>query len=98
MVSHTMVGHTCEQRWGFKIMVAYYAGTAIGATLLSSVGDPSGVSVGASGALLGIIGANVAWLLVDWHNPDNMCHMLVWLFIIFLFGISSEGASITGRT
>ena len=49
------------------------------------------MSVGASGALLGIIGAYMAWILLNWNNRDilpqpcpRMCTMITWLFIIFM--------------
>ena len=54
--------------------------------------------MGASGALLGIIGAYMAWILLNWNNRDllpqpcpRMCTMLTWLFIILMIGISMEG-------
>ena len=56
------------------------------------------MSVGASGALLGIIGAYMAWIMLNWNNRDilpqpcpRMCTMITWLFIIFMIGISMTG-------
>ncbi len=56
------------------------------------------MSVGASGALLGIIGAYMAWILLNWNNREilpqpcpRMCTMITWLFIIFMIGISMTG-------
>eukprot|EP01084_Bolivina_argentea_P141129 248043_1 len=98
LVSQTMIGYTCELHWGAWRMAAFYFATALGATLLSCVGSPTSVSVGASGALLGIIGAYMAWILLNWNNRDilpqpcpRMCTMITWLFIIFMIGISMEG-------
>jgi len=98
LVSQTMIGYTCELHWGTKRMALFYFGTAFGATLLSCVGSPGSVSVGASGALLGIIGAYMAWILLNWNNRDvlpqpcsRMCTMITWLFIIMMVGLSMTG-------
>jgi len=101
MVSQTMVGYTCELWWGAARMAFFYIATAYGATLLSSLCSPDSVSVGASGALLGIIGAYMVWILYNWYdtarfpNPRaacaRMCTMITWLFIIFMIGISMTG-------
>eukprot|EP01084_Bolivina_argentea_P046325 85310_1 len=98
LISQTMIGYTCELHWGSLRMAMFYMGTAFGATLLSCVGAPGSVSVGASGALLGIIGAYMAWILLNWNNRDllpqpcpRMCTMITWLFIIFMIGVSMEG-------
>eukprot|EP00484_Ammonia_sp_Unknown_P001533 CAMPEP_0197021492 /NCGR_PEP_ID=MMETSP1384-20130603/2380_1 /TAXON_ID=29189 /ORGANISM="Ammonia sp." /LENGTH=263 /DNA_ID=CAMNT_0042449329 /DNA_START=29 /DNA_END=817 /DNA_ORIENTATION=+ len=98
LVSQTMIGYSCELHWGTKRMAMFYFVTAFGATLLSCVGSPTSVSVGASGALLGIIGAYMAWILLNWNNRDllpqpcpRMCTMITWLFIIFMIGVSMTG-------
>jgi membrane associated rhomboid family serine protease len=98
LVSQTMIGYTCELHWGFWRMFSFYFATSFGATLLSCVGSPGSVSVGASGALLGVIGAYMAWILLNWNNRvllpqpcQRMCTMIVWLFIIMMIGISMAG-------
>eukprot|EP00484_Ammonia_sp_Unknown_P023013 CAMPEP_0197037014 /NCGR_PEP_ID=MMETSP1384-20130603/14333_1 /TAXON_ID=29189 /ORGANISM="Ammonia sp." /LENGTH=319 /DNA_ID=CAMNT_0042467261 /DNA_START=73 /DNA_END=1035 /DNA_ORIENTATION=+ len=98
LVSQTMIGYTCELHWGLWRMAGFYFATAFGATLLSCVGSPGSISVGASGALLGIIGAYMVWILLNWNNRDilpqpcpRMCTMITWLFIIFMIGISMTG-------
>lgn len=98
LVSQTMIGYTCELHWGTYRMAMFYFGTAFGATLLSCVGSPGSVSVGASGAVLGIIGAYMTWILLNWRNRDllpqpcpRMCTMVTWLFIIFMVGVSMDG-------
>jgi len=98
LVSQTMIGYTCEFTWGTWKTFGFYFGTAIGASLLSCVGSPCSVSVGASGALLGIIGAYMAWIILNWNNSvvlpqpgQRMCMMVWWLFIIFIIGLSVTG-------
>eukprot|EP01084_Bolivina_argentea_P095816 172256_1 len=98
LVSQTMIGYTCELHWNHVRMACFYFATAFGATLLSCVGSPDSISVGASGALLGIIGAYMAWILLNWNNSvilpqpcPRMCTMITWLFIIFMIGISMTG-------
>jgi len=101
MVSQTMIGYTCELWWGAGRMAFFYISTAFGATLLSSLCSPDSVSVGASGALLGIIGAYMIWILYNWRDRDRfdspqvactrMCSTITWLIIIFMIGISMSG-------
>merc|ERR1711879_733294 len=98
MVSQTMLGYNCELWWGWKRMAFFYISTAFGATLLSSLCSPDSVSVGASGALLGIIGAYMIWILYNWRDRDRfdspqvactrMCSTITWLIIIFMIGSS----------
>jgi len=98
LLSQTMIGYTCEMYWGFWAMAFFYFATTLGASLLSCVGTPCGISVGASGALLGIIGVYQVWLLLNWNdfltvrNPGvQFCTLIWWLFIIFIIGISDTG-------
>jgi len=98
LVSQTMIGYTCESTWGLWWTMFFYFGTTIGASLLSCVGSPCSVSVGASGALLGIIGAYMAWIILNWNNREllpqplpRMCTMIWWLIIIFIIGLSVTG-------
>ena len=65
---------------------------------MSCVGSACDVSVGASGALLGIIGCYMAWILLNWNNQallpqpcQRMCSMIWWLIIIALIGASTTG-------
>eukprot|EP01083_Nonionella_stella_P083565 231110_1 len=98
LVPQTMIGYTCELHWNHARMAAFYFATAFGATLASCVGSPDSISVGASGALLGIIGAYMAWLLLNWNNRailpypcPAMCTTVTWSLILCQGAISMPG-------
>ncbi len=55
------VGFTMEQYWGTGRFAAVYVIAGFGGALFSCVTSPTVLSVGASGALFGILGAELAW-------------------------------------
>lgn len=61
-------GYTLEYRWTMRLFVAVYMVTGIGASLWSAILGWDSVSVGASGALFGILGADVAYLAMNWAD------------------------------
>jgi membrane associated rhomboid family serine protease len=56
-------GYTFELRWTVQRLIIVYAMTGIGATMWSCVLSPESVSVGASGALFGLLGADISYLV-----------------------------------
>ncbi len=73
--AQALVGLRCEYRWGARAFAGVYVGAALGAScascLASAVGARSaGLSVGASGAILGLVGAQLAELAAAWHELD----------------------------
>ena len=65
---------------------------------MSCVGSTCSISVGASGALLGVIGCYMSWILLNWNNKSllpqpcqRMCSMIWWLIIIAMIGASATG-------
>lgn len=86
-------GFTFEKRWTpFRFTLVYLA-TGIGASLLSAVASPDSISVGASGALFGLLGANVTYLYMNWvdipQNKAEACVMALVILINFLFGFGN---------
>ncbi len=61
-------GYLSEKRWGVRSVILVYFISGIGGSLLSCVGSRNVISVGASGALFGVFGANVTFLLYNWAN------------------------------
>lgn len=89
-------GFTFEKRWTTPRFAIIYFVAGIGASLLSAVTSPHTVSVGASGALFGILGADLSYLLMNWkaipQNCNEMCNLM--FTIIFNFTMSSGDATI----
>jgi len=91
-------GFTLEKRWGiYRFMTVYWI-TAMGASLFSCVMSPNTVSVGASGALFGLLGADVAFLAINWDEiPDARSELCMLIFIIIInliIGFASTGSDI----
>ena len=55
-----LVGMKCETAWGTRTTATIYLLSGVGGNLLSSVGDSSSIGVGASGAIVGIVGGECA--------------------------------------
>jgi len=87
-------GYVLELRWSIVRFIVIYFVTGIGASFLSCLGSPGSVSVGASGALFGIIGANLSYLIYNWeripHNKNEACILTFVVVINFLVGISGN--------
>ncbi len=64
------IGVPCEQKWGWRRFAVLYFVTAVGASLFSVAIHPNSISVGASGALFGIMGGQLADLLMHWARVD----------------------------
>lgn len=84
-----------EEDWGWKRMAVIYFLTAWGATAMSCIGSPGSISVGASGALFGLMGAEVANLVINWSSiPQRgmrMCNVVMLLIINAIIGASLPG-------
>jgi membrane associated rhomboid family serine protease len=62
------VGLYVEQLWGTAAFTGIYLATGVYATAASAVLRPAQISVGASGALMGVLGGWTAWLLLHWAD------------------------------
>jgi len=87
-------GPTMEARWGIGRFLALYFITGIGASFWSAVLSPGSVSVGASGALFGVLGANIAYLAYNWAEIPHRgmeAFMMVFVVVInMLLGMSGN--------
>lgn len=96
-------GFSFELRWTTKRFIAIYFLTGIGASLLSCMvagfGSGGSVSVGASGALFGLLGCNISYLIMNWSDiPNQKCEMVLMVMVIlmnFLFSFGSASVSST---
>ena len=64
------VGVAVELEWGTSRYLQVYFGAAVFSTVFSAAIMPNSLSVGASGALMGVMGAWITHLLVHWGDGD----------------------------
>nr|GLL48543.1 RHOMBOID-like protein 2 [Ipomoea trifida] len=77
MLSLIFVGVRLEQQFGF----------GIGGSIVSSLFIQHGISVGASGALFGLLGAMLSELLTNWTIYSNKAAALLTLLVIILINL-----------
>jgi len=91
------VGFIFELRWGLTNYILTYVLTGIGASYFSCLMSQNSISVGASGALFGLIGADISYLIMNWRYLPNtekfqeLCIVICILIINFLFGMTGSG-------
>jgi membrane associated rhomboid family serine protease len=97
------IGLGYEKTWRIYRMVPIYIGSGISGVLLSCIILPRSVSIGASGnlklnvgALFGLIGAKVSYVICNWFKMNNserfsqlLTPIMVLIFSIF-FSFSSN--------
>ncbi|XP_010558880.1 PREDICTED: RHOMBOID-like protein 1 [Tarenaya hassleriana] len=83
MLSLLFIGIRLEQEFGFVRIGLLYIISGFGGSLLSSLFNRTGISVGASGALFGLLGAMLSELLTNWTIYANkFAALLTLIFII----------------
>lgn len=89
-----MIGPAVEQRYGPFRFLAIYVAAGLGGSIASfAFNDPYQPSVGASGAILGLIGALMVDLYRRKDSPNakvQLAAMWRWLAFIFGIGIASQ--------
>ncbi|KAL3625865.1 Retinoblastoma-like protein 1 [Castilleja foliolosa] len=88
MLSLLFVGIRLEQEFGFVRIGLLYIMSGIGGSLLSSLFVRNTISVGASGALFGLLGAMLSELLVNWTIYENKLESLLSLVLIILINMA----------
>ncbi|XP_010542645.1 PREDICTED: RHOMBOID-like protein 1 [Tarenaya hassleriana] len=86
MLSLLFIGIRLEQEFGFVRIGMLYIISGFGGSLLSSLFNRTGISVGASGALFGLLGAMLSELLTNWTIYANKFAAL--LTLIFIIAIN----------
>jgi membrane associated rhomboid family serine protease len=71
MAMQLRMGITLEYEWGALRYLIIYMSSGIFASVYSAVMKPDQLSVGASGALMGVFGAWVSFLLASWSEGDD---------------------------
>jgi len=90
-------GWLTEERFGRLIMLGIYIFSGIGSTAASALITPKTVSCGASGALFGLLGANLYFVIRHYRQLRNaMCELIMIIFILvinLLLGFLQPGST-----
>ncbi|KAF3321336.1 inactive rhomboid protein 1-like protein [Carex littledalei] len=83
MLSLVFIGIRLEQQFGFVRISAIYLLSGLGGSVLSCLFIRNNISVGASGALFGLLGAMLSELITNWTIYTNkLAALMTLLFII----------------
>ncbi|EPS62620.1 hypothetical protein M569_12168 [Genlisea aurea] len=82
MLSLILIGVRLEQHFGFVRIGIIYLLSGFGGSILSSLFIRNSISVGASGALFGLLGAMLSELITNWSIYTNKAAALLTLLII----------------
>lgn len=82
MLSLVLIGIRLEQQFGFVRIGVIYLLSGFGGSVLSSLFIQNSISVGASGALFGLLGAMLSELITNWSMYTNRAAALLTLLVI----------------
>lgn len=88
MLSLVFIGIRLEQEFGFVKVGLLYVISGLGGNILSSLFLKSSISVGASGALFGLLGAMLSELLTNWTIYANKLAALLTLILIIILNLA----------
>lgn len=88
MLSLVFIGIRLEQQFGFVRVGAIYLLSGFGGSILSALFIQRNISVGASGALFGLLGAMLSELLTNWTIYANKAAALITLVVIILINLA----------
>ncbi|XAR55041.1 hypothetical protein NMG60_11030417 [Bertholletia excelsa] len=88
MLSLVFIGIHLEQQFGFVRVGSIYILSGFGGSILSSLFIQQSISVGASGALFGLLGAMLSELLTNWTIYTNKAVALCTLVIIIVINLA----------
>ncbi|KAH7542443.1 hypothetical protein FEM48_Zijuj02G0074200 [Ziziphus jujuba var. spinosa] len=88
MLSLVFIGIRLEQEFGFVRIGLLYVISGFGGSLLSALFFQSGISVGASGALFGLLGAMLSELITNWTIYENKVLALATLIFIVVVNLA----------
>ncbi|KAG6557689.1 hypothetical protein Mapa_000454 [Marchantia paleacea] len=83
MIGLLLIGLRLEREFGFIKIGIVYVVSGFGGSLLSSLFIENQISVGASGALFGLLGASISDLVTNWTIYAHKC-MALWSLIIIV--------------
>ncbi|KAL5815374.1 hypothetical protein ACOSQ3_026159 [Xanthoceras sorbifolium] len=88
MLSLVFIGIRLEQQFGFVRVGILYLLSGFGGSILSSLFIQHNISVGASGALFGLLGAMLSELLTNWTIYANKAAALLTLVVIIAINLA----------
>ncbi|WOL01979.1 RHOMBOID-like protein 2 [Canna indica] len=88
MLSLLLIGIRLEQEFGFARIGPLYVIAGIGGSALSALFVQSNISVGASGALFGLLGAMLSELITNWTIYANKCAAMTALIVIVAINLA----------
>ncbi|CAK8532724.1 unnamed protein product [Lathyrus sativus] len=88
MLSLVFIGIRLEQQFGFVRIGIIYLVSGFGGSILSSLFIRNNISVGASGALFGLLGAMLSELITNWSIYTNKVAALVTLLFIVVINLA----------
>ncbi|XP_065852309.1 RHOMBOID-like protein 2 [Euphorbia lathyris] len=88
MLSLLVIGIRLEQEFGFVKIGLLYVISGFGGSLVSALFIQSSISVGASGALFGLLGAMLSELITNWSMYDNKVSAFVTLVVIIAINLA----------
>lgn len=88
MLSLLVIGIRIEQEFGFVRVGLLYVISGLGGSLLSALFLQSNISVGASGALFGLLGGMLSELITNWSIYANKVVSLVTLVVIIAINLA----------
>ncbi|KAK7272064.1 hypothetical protein RJT34_28441 [Clitoria ternatea] len=88
MLSLVFIGIRLEQEFGFVRIGFLYVISGFGGSLLSALFIQEGISVGASGALFGLLGGMLSELLINWTIYANKFAALLTLIVIIVLNLA----------
>ncbi|XP_022730314.1 RHOMBOID-like protein 1 isoform X2 [Durio zibethinus] len=88
MLSLVFIGIQLEQEFGFVRIGLLYLIAGFGGSLMSSLFVQTGISVGASGALFGLLGSMLSELITNWTLYANKLAALLTLILIIVINLA----------
>ncbi|KAH1075464.1 hypothetical protein J1N35_027792 [Gossypium stocksii] len=88
MLSLIFIGIRLEQQFGFVRIGILYLVSGFGGSVLSSLLIRNNISVGASGALFGLLGAMLSELITNWTIYTNKASALLTLVVIIVINLA----------
>ncbi|KAK6646065.1 hypothetical protein PHAVU_L006143 [Phaseolus vulgaris] len=88
MLSLVFIGIRLEQEFGFVRIGFLYVISGFGGSLLSALFIPESISVGASGALFGLLGGMLSELFINWTIYANKLAALLTLIVIVVINLA----------